>query len=177
MPSSSFASSSSSFSSFPSSTPRSWPREPRSAFPGTHEPLHLNHQPLLLAGQDCHQLLLFLLVLHPRKVASQKEGEGAFIDGLGTGHLWSTQERHPGSHVTDRDCRLRPGHLRQRCRPLPGGGRFCPSRASFNSRTSSSSSSTALSVFGPRGASCNSGLTPKGCGQGQLDAQLLTSQP
>ena len=28
-------------------------------------------------------------------------------------------QRHRGSHVTDRDCRLRPGHLRKRRRPRP----------------------------------------------------------
>ena len=34
-------------------------------------------------------------------------------------HQHHSERGSPGSHVTDRDCRLRPGNLRQRCRPHP----------------------------------------------------------
>ena len=66
----------------------------------------------------------------------------------------------PGSHVTDRGCRMRPGNLRQRRRPHPRR-RAVRLRSPWG--------------FVPLGT--NTTAVMKGCGQGHLDAHLLTSQP
>ena len=48
-----------------------------------------------------------------------KGGTAARIVDLVVRHRHHSERGSPGSHVADRDCRLRPGNLRQRCRPHP----------------------------------------------------------
>ena len=122
-------------------------------------PLELCHQLALLDRQVAHQLVQLRLLLRHHlilHVSSQdlleEELDGGVVEPVVLRHRSHDERRGLGSHVTDRDCRLRPGNLRQKCRPSPGGGGF--SRAAYTSRTSSS---IALAVVGPRAALCCSG--------------------
>ena len=85
------------------------------AIPGPHGPLDLRHKHPLFRGQ------IRLLLLHTAQGSQPGGRRGCF-------HRWPRQRDlaidgapkrgTPAAHVTDRDCRLRPSHLRQRCRPL-----------------------------------------------------------
>ena len=115
------------FFSFPSSTPRSWP-QPKRTFEGccersrdrTNRSTSDTSACSLLANTAFSSFSSSSSFTRARLPARRKErvlssmasAEGLAIDG-------APKRDHPGSHVTDRDCRLRPGHLRQRCPPLP----------------------------------------------------------
>ena len=101
-----------------SSSPSSSPAGRRTTEPFGHwlqpSPGQMHLEPLVLP----HLLLLPLLLLFPFFLSAACKRK-ATVEML--------TPSPPASHVTDRDCRLRTGDLRQRCRPRPRRwSRLCP---------------------------------------------------
>ena len=118
-------------------------------FISPHPAVKLPHARLMLGLLSLPTLflLLLLLLLLQLEDLGQEEGDGGAVNAVGARQRRHHQERSfprgvPHGAVTP----LRPGSLRQRCRPPPpGGGVFCPRRALCG--TYSTSSSALLASF------------------------------